>query len=221
MVQRRHADSVLHRCGPSILVGPDVRPYQELSHRKSTEGASVSVGGLGASTEPRLVIPRTCGRCGIGDLDTVPHGGDRLMRLLPGRYEVCRCQQDMILRRPEIRDPNWEDRLIHGWRHAHEVNQVRTPLPSLSERIVRWVVAARQLIAQQSGSAVQVRRFGILVAVPSDPAGPWHGRLDAECGAHLFGLEDPLRPVREPDPLAGHEEPIADGVPRHMVIELA
>ena len=28
VVQRRHADSVLHRRGPSILVGSDVRPYQ-------------------------------------------------------------------------------------------------------------------------------------------------------------------------------------------------
>ena len=170
-----------------------MRSYQELSHRKSTESASVSVGRLGPSTEPPLVIPAARHGQGIGDIDAIPHNlNSIIVLLLSGQHGVCRRQQDMTLRRSQVRDPNWEDRLVHGWRHAHEVNQVRTPLPGLSERFVRWVIAARQLIAQQSGSTVQVRRFGILVAVP--PVRPDRGTVVLMLSAALIclGLKIPF-----------------------------
>ena len=123
--------------------------------------------------------------------------------------EVGRCQQNVSFCLSVVSDPDGEYGLVHGRRDSYEIDERCPPLHRGEERAVGCILssAAREIVANQTGRAVQARRAEVLIAIPRRPAGSRHRRLDAEGSAHLARLEDSLRPIGEPHRLAARLEP--------------
>ena len=141
VMERGHADTVGHRSGSPFGIWQNMGTDQQVSQRESAEGASVSVGRLGSTTEPRLVVTVTSAAKGV-------FGLNRKVRIVQG-YSSDRThvavsyvrggEKNPLLLKAKILNPHGPNSLIDRGGGGAKINQRRLSFEGLIQVPVRGV----------------------------------------------------------------------------------